>query len=512
MNTLAPKSWDRRWMGWAGLGLAVLYFLTCASLTPVDWELYVTEKIHLWVRGMAPFLDVDWPYGVLPFAVYGLPMRWLGHGLVLQRLLAVATSMAVLIQAAFLLRDLKIERGRWVALALITLVSTSQQFAHSHTLTTFCAITVWRLLARDGAWPAHHWALAAAACTLALANKPLFGGLALAASVPVLAWWLGRLKPVAACLMLLASFVGSMVLGAVILGQPWWLGNWYAPFAAGRTDAILTSMPHPYLAIRIGYLTYFFHEGFTPKNIQFFLTGGFPLIAFDLIMLASVAALLMGRLSRLTTAVLIITAGVGAQVFIMADITLIGYAQEVFPLCFILAAMVARDLFPGRGAIVARFALGGMLLAFATFFSSALYFTSQNPWGTGDFRGVRLLREQVPWEEVGRWIGPRSSAMSLGDIRLLVATYHQGIPDLGSISEAFLLENCFQRPEVDHRIVATLDKWKPEVVLVAAPSASKNPDSRTLRWLREHYRQISPPDGCSVKIHCYERQEPQRAF
>ena len=507
MNPAVSDPRVRCWAGWTGLGLAVAYFLACVSLPPVDWELYVTEKIHLQMQGLRPFLDFEWPYGILPFLMYGLPMKWLGTALIWQRLVSVATAVAILVLAHCALRDAGVQRGRWVALALVALVSTSQQFSHSHPVSTLCALVLWRLLAREGTWDARAWSLACLGCVVAVANKPLFGGLGLAMVIPVAAWWLGRLRLAPALLLGLGTGAGVVFLGALVAEQPLWLANWYAPFAAGRTDAIFTSLQRSWLTLRKGYLLYFLQEGPTPAHIQFYLTWGFPLLVFDAILLASAIALLLGRLGRKAIAFLTMTAVVGAQALITGDLTLIGYAQEVLPLCFLLAAMVAHELEPGRTARAVRLALCVALLAFATHYASSLWFTRKDPMGSGGFRGVHILRQHLAWEAVGQRLATCRSAMSLGDVALLYPTYQQGIPNFGAVSEAFLLEDCFQRPSVERYVLEVLKKWRPEAVLVAEPSAQKAPRARSLEWIAAHYEEIFVPVDTPLRVRAYRLKE-----
>jgi hypothetical protein len=481
MLSLKTKTWGL-WI------LATVYLLFSTTLPPLAAEIYISESIRLFNLGFRPFIDFEWYYGVLPFVVCGWPMRLFGDALILQRLISVVIAIAILWQAHEFLKEQGIASwNRVLILALICIVSSSEQFSHTHTLVTLSVIVIARLLSREGLWRIQDQWCAIFFVIVAMTAKPLFGGATLAGLMPLLALWLGRVNVRQLPLLIFGSVVGTIFVGYLVIGQGWWLSNWYATLTGGRADRIFTNMQWWFLQLRLDYLGYFFTQGLSARTIQNYLAGPFLLFIYDIIILVCVLSLI--RFHRLTFAFFLLTIGVSFQVIITGDISPLGYAQEVLPLCFLLLALVIRNI---SESVVRRWispVLWMLLCAFVIRYGSSLYFESRNQMGTKGLAMLRLSPKYMEWNAVGNHLSKWNSAMSLGEYDLLLPTHQRGIPNYGVVFYGFMEETCFIDPVTDRKIIELLRSLKPEVLLLYVPAVEKasNSHSRSLAWIWLNY-------------------------
>jgi maltose O-acetyltransferase len=493
-----------RWWAMA----ATFYILLSTSLLPLSTEVYITEQLRLFNTGLQPYVDFEWYYGILPFAIYGLPMKLLSDSLIVQRLISATTALAIVWQARSFLKELEIVKGRFIVLTLTVLVSTSQQFSHSHTLVTLSALIIARLLARKGVWQFQQQVAAIAFCLVALTAKPLFGGAAIMVLTPILALWLGRIRIGHLPLFVVSCALGTLSCGMILMNQPFWLSLWYGDLQAGRTKEIVDLRSDWLLSMRIEYLTYFLKNGVDLQKIQTYLQWAFPLLVFDFLIVSSIVALVWGRLSRVAITFLLITCGVSAQVIITSDINLLGYAQEILPLCFVLCGIAIHSMDGTRIGTFFYNVVWIFLLIFALHYSTNLLSTLKRPVGNQGLTMIHLSAEQKKLSNLGNELGHPTSVMSLGDYSLVLPMSQQGTPNYGALYAKFNEAACFQDPTSERAIFDTLITRKPKLLLISNESIEKAPTASSLRWIRGRYDEIPSQNAAVSKAILFRLKKP----
>ncbi len=472
-----------------------LYLAASTTLSPLSEEILTTEQLRLWNHGLKPYIDFQWYYGIFPFVIYGFPVRWLGEGLLLQRIIAAIIALSILWQSHCLLDHLRITRNKFTTLGLIALISVPQQHSHGHTLVTLAAILGFRLLMPEKGWRLTEHLKIVACGVLALGTKPLFGGWVIACFLPLAGFFFKKTTRLGA-LALILSCLGLLCLtGWATIGQFNWLGAWWNCLLDAIPNYQQLGLFSQFLTRRIEYLTFFFNPPWKGNDFRDFAASQLPLLVYDGIIVFSIICIFSGKMSRHTRAWFALTLGITFQSLFTGEASLLGYAQEIFPLCLILFLLVLEDLSNSKRTRIAHLFLKVLIVLFGVRYADVFTYEPTFPRGTGNFQFIHMLPSDKKWSDLGSELPTIPNAMSLGGRPPLLPTFQCGTPNYGAIEAGFLTDTCFQERERDEHILSVLTQKKPALICLTQESIQSAHFFQSLSWIETHYHEIFPKNS-----------------
>jgi hypothetical protein len=351
--------------------------------------------------------------------------------------------------------------------------------------------------------------MALLACVLAVTAKPAFGAV-VAVVIPLAAFGLRRMNALRTLRLSVAALVLSMAAGLLIVGNFWWMSDWYS-LTQERSREMNSAFEGMLIGMRMDYCVFFFQHGMSLKSLHTFVSYAFPLLVYDVLLLAGAMGVATRRFTRPVIVFWVMTVGVSAQAILSGEMSLLGYAQEVLPLMLVIGGIAGSRLPDGWLEKTIRGFLGIALVAFGLHYLSILAREVRLPMGSGRMAAIHLRAEEQQWCRAGESLKGNPSVMTLGSLPLVFLTYQQGILDYGALgTTVFVDANCFRMAASDRAIFHLLRVRRPSLLLVAKESLGDAPASRSLAWIRARYEPVRDADEWPVKTRIFALRKGRR--